>query len=626
MGKEPGAGKGSSSALGRRAGGEPKGGAPNVSPEGKQDLREVLHELETLKSGLETRDEELREVQAELAALRERLKEETERHERTEQSLRLEEARLETLLHLSRISESTLAEMAEFALERGITLTRSEIGFLGFLSEDEAVYTLHAVSKDVVKECDVTGEPVQWHIAGAGIWADAIRERRTLFVNDYRAPHPRKTGLPPGHPPVERFMVVPVFEGKRIVAVAGVGNKSSDYDRADERQIALLLSGMWGWLQTHRSREALKEAYTELEHRVEERTAELSKSNIALQESEKRYRALVENAPVGMYEIDLVNVKFTSVNDVVCDETGYSREELLSMNALDLLEEEHKEIFLQRLRGMMSGQEMPGSVEYKIRMKSGRMRWGVLNVNFIREGGIPVMAQVVATDLTERKQAEERRALRNTVTGTLADAGTLAEAAPLLLEHVGRYFDCVAGELWLVEPSTQRLRRLCSWEAPGAGFDEVIARGASLCLACGEGFPGNVWASGEPVWMSDFAVLPEFPRSAAARREGVHSLFGFPIRLGTDVLGVLLFAGRETRAPDPALLQVAEAIGSQIGQFIQRRQAEEALRESYEELSRFNRAAVDRELRMIELKKEINELYAQAGRPRRYALDFEEQD
>jgi len=156
------------------------------------------------------------------------LKEENEERVRTEQSLRLEEARLDTLLRLSQMSEATLAETAAFILEHGIALTQSQIGFVGFLSEDESVYTLHAVSKEVVKECNVTGAPLQWHVAGAGIWADAIRERKTLFVNDYSKPHLRKKGLPPGHPPVSRLMVVPLLDGKRIVAVAGVGNKASD--------------------------------------------------------------------------------------------------------------------------------------------------------------------------------------------------------------------------------------------------------------------------------------------------------------------------------------------------------------------------------------------------------------
>ena len=231
----------------------------------EDELQKARHELEI----------RVKERTAELLLANAQLKEENEERVRTEQSLRLEEARLDALLRLSQMSEASVDEMADFILEHGITLTRSKIGFVGFLSEDESVYTLNAVSKNVVKECNVKGDPLQWHVAGAGIWADAIRERRTLFVNDYDRPHPRKKGLPAGHPPVARLMVVPVFDGDRIVAVAGMGNKASDYDESDENQITLLLSGMWSHVQRNRSREALKEAYDKLEKRVKQRTREL---------------------------------------------------------------------------------------------------------------------------------------------------------------------------------------------------------------------------------------------------------------------------------------------------------------------------------------------------------------
>ena len=255
----------------------------------RQDKWETIESAEYRKMAQalrESRDElqqKVRERTASLLEANEQLKEENEERLRAEQSLRLEEARLDALFQLSRMSEASVDEIAGFTLEQGVKLTQSRIGFLGFLSEDESIYNLHAVSKDVVKGCGVTGDPVQWHIAKAGIWADAIRQRKTLFVNDYSKPHPSKKGLPPGHPPIERLMVVPVFEGKRIVAVAGVGNKASDYDNADDHQIMLLLSGMWGYIRQNRSKEALQRAHDGLERRVEERTAELKRANEELQ-------------------------------------------------------------------------------------------------------------------------------------------------------------------------------------------------------------------------------------------------------------------------------------------------------------------------------------------------------
>jgi signal transduction histidine kinase/CheY-like chemotaxis protein/HPt (histidine-containing phosphotransfer) domain-containing protein len=188
-----------------------------------------------------------------------------------------------------------VTEIASFILEQGIALTQSKIGFVGFLNEDETVYTLHAVSKNVMKDCMVTGVPIQWHIPTAGIWADAIRKRRTLFVNDYSQSHPGKKGLPSGHLHVERFMVVPFFEGEKVVAVAGVGNKEAFYDKSDERQVILLLGGMFHCVQRQRDREALQEAYKELEQRVEQRTAELAAAKAAAEAANRAKSEFLAN-------------------------------------------------------------------------------------------------------------------------------------------------------------------------------------------------------------------------------------------------------------------------------------------------------------------------------------------
>jgi PAS domain S-box-containing protein len=268
------------------------------------DVTERKQAEEALRDAKNELEMKVEERTAELRQANEQLQKENQERMETERLLRLEEARLDALFCMSQMSEAPLNKITGFILEHTIALTRSKIGFVGFLSEDESVYTLHAVSKDVVKECNVTGDPVQWHVVDAGIWADAIREHRTLFVNDYSQPHPRKKGLPLGHPYVERFMVVPILDGERIVALAGVGNKASDYDKSDERQLVLLLSGMWSCVQKNRSREELQNAYNELELKVEQRTA-------SLRESEESLKRAQEIAHLGSWELDLVNDRLT---------------------------------------------------------------------------------------------------------------------------------------------------------------------------------------------------------------------------------------------------------------------------------------------------------------------------
>jgi PAS domain S-box-containing protein len=133
-------------------------------------------------------------------------------------------------------------------------------------------------------------------------------------------------------------------------------------------------------------------------------------SEIALQESEAKYRQLLNHAPSGIYEIDLAHGKFISVNDVMCEYTGYTRHELLSMNAFDILTEKSQEKSLERLDRLLKGQHVPASVEYKIKAKNGREIWALLNTKFLHDAeGKPTRVLVVAHDITEQKQAEEEK-------------------------------------------------------------------------------------------------------------------------------------------------------------------------------------------------------------------------
>jgi len=127
----------------------------------------------------------------------------------------------------------------------------------------------------------------------------------------------------------------------------------------------------------------------------------------ALQVSEARYRQLFENAPAGIYEVDLTTGRLLSVNDALCEYTGYTKDELLTINALDLLTDESQKIFIERMAGYAVGEPVPSTLEYQARTKSGREFWISINPKYIYKEGIPVRASVVAHDITERKQAEK---------------------------------------------------------------------------------------------------------------------------------------------------------------------------------------------------------------------------
>ena len=89
----------------------------------------------------------------------------------------------------------------------------------------------------------------------------------------------------------------------------------------------------------------------------------LHSSEKALKQSEEKYRQLFNHAPTGIYRVNFNTGKLVSVNDVMCEYTGYTEKELLTMSALDFLTEESQKRFLDRLDKLFKGERIPRTAE-----------------------------------------------------------------------------------------------------------------------------------------------------------------------------------------------------------------------------------------------------------------------
>ena len=149
----------------------------------------------------------------------------------------------------------------------------------------------------------------------------------------------------------------------------------------------------------------------------------------ALRESEEKYRELVQYAPAGIYEFDLKAMRFLSVNDVMCEYSGYTREEFLDLDPYLLIAEESRETAAKVLKEVFSGRSDPVPVEYKIRGKNGREFWVLVNSKIFFRKDVPVRSMSVVHDLTAiRKTQEEKRKLEIQLQNAqkLESLGTLA--------------------------------------------------------------------------------------------------------------------------------------------------------------------------------------------------------
>ena len=180
-------------------------------------------------------------------------------------------------------------------------------------------------------------------------------------------------------------------------------------------------------------------------------------------------------------------------------------------------------------------------------------------------------------EIEEHKKLQKRLDTQYRVARFLAEAKAFSDISFSILESAGQNLNWVFGEIWLVDQEAGLLRCFATWYDPVNGLAEFDADSRQRTFSVGEGLPGRAWANKEPVWVTDLSLDSNFLRGKIASLKGLRSGFAFPIRIGDEILGVFSFFSLEIRLPDYEVILMFTALGSQIGQFIERKRAEEDL-------------------------------------------------
>ncbi|MFA4861404.1 MASE3 domain-containing protein [Methanoregula sp.] len=280
------------------------------------------------------------------------------------------------------IDTMSVSECMSYTLDEAERLTSSKIGFFHIINPDEKTIQLIAWSTETRKHCFIPKEPERHYpVEKAGIWVDCIRQRRPVIHNDY-ASLPHKKGLPEGHVPVIRELVVPIFNEDKIIAIIGVGNKVVDYDEKDISVLTLLAKNTWTLIQRKQVEEALRE-------------------------SEQKFRDIFNNTTdaIHIHEINADGTpgRFTDVNDVACRMLGYTREEMIAKTPFDITTDHHN----PPLERVIEEQRMSGTARFETehRAKDGTIIPVEVNTHIVTIQGTKVMLGVVR-DITKRKKAE----------------------------------------------------------------------------------------------------------------------------------------------------------------------------------------------------------------------------
>jgi PAS domain S-box-containing protein len=296
--------------------------------------------------------------------------------------------------------------------------------------------------------------------------------------------------------------------------------------------------------------------------------------------------------------------RITYWNDGARELYGYSREEALGKVTHKLLQTVHSQSLTDIRKRLERQNRWSGELTHTC--KDGTKVVVISRWSLDRDAkGKAASILETNTEITDRKREEQRRAVNLAVTRILAESPALEHAIPKILRTVCETLGWEVGDFWTPKSDGRVLRCRVS-ESRVCKFSKFKSVCRKLELAPGIGLPGRIWSNLKPTWISDITKDNNFPRASVAAGEGLHSAFAFPISFGKHFVGVMEFFSVEIREPDEDVLKMFGSIGSQIGQFVQRKRAEAALQKSKELLEQLVRQRT-KALRMAnsELKNEI---------------------
>lgn len=136
---------------------------------------------------------------------------------------------------------------------------------------------------------------------------------------------------------------------------------------------------------------------------------DLMAHELSLKKSEKKYRHLFNNAPVGIYEINITTSQIISVNDIICKFFGYSEAEFLLMDPIDLFAPESREMVIEQLDEVKLTKKQSDSIECLVVKKDGQKANGLLSYDFDFKSDGTIISRAVLHDITQRVELEKKK-------------------------------------------------------------------------------------------------------------------------------------------------------------------------------------------------------------------------
>lgn len=305
------------------------------------------------------------------------------------------------------------------------------------------------------------------------------------------------------------------------------------------------------------------------------------KAEESLRASEAQFRSINEASPLGICMADLQG-QCIYTNPCWQKMSGLSADQNLGDGWTKVLHPDDKRALANAWKqAIQNGQDL--AWEFRLLRPDGEIRWVYSRSRPIPNSeGKPIGFVSVDEDITDRKRDDQRREMQYSVSRLLADSGPVAETVPRLLQVVAEGCDWSLGEFWEAHDPHNKLRMVSVWHKTDRKLSAFVRFSLKHSIPLFDGMPTSVMEFGQPVHIADIKNCSHFARKRAAVRSGLRSAIAFPVRAKKELMGVIAFLSPRPILPNDSLLRMFDSLGSQIGQYLEQKAAEGALREAHE--------------------------------------------
>jgi len=291
-----------------------------------------------------------------------------------------------------------------------------------------------------------------------------------------------------------------------------------------------------------------------------------------LRESKERYRILTEQALVGVYIYSESDKRYLFVNRAFMEITGYSRDELMTMNPNeDMVLPQDRWILEKRGEAHQLGENIPIEYTLRIKRKNGEIAYVMTRVHPIIYGNREAYLGH-SIDITKRKRAEEIQRLQYHIANAVLTTKDFNALYTLIHKELGNVMDVSNFAIALYDKETDRVSLPYYVDEK----DELGTFPARKTLTA------YVIRNAKPL-LATWKEVQKMVRAAKVEMVGTPSRvwLGVPLMIRGEVIGAIVVQNYvDEKALGDRELEILKFVSSQIGLSIERRRTEEALRES----------------------------------------------